>query len=98
MTLSRDDVQKIASLVRLELNEDEIALYREQLSAILAYAERLDQLDLTDIPPTSSALTLKNVLREDVAEPSLPLEDVLFNAAYQAENQFKIQAVFDDVA
>jgi aspartyl-tRNA(Asn)/glutamyl-tRNA(Gln) amidotransferase subunit C len=98
MTLSRDDVQKIASLVRLELNEDEIALYREQLSAILAYAERLDQLDLTDIPPTSSALTLKNVLREDVAEPSLLLEDVLFNAAFQAENQFKIQAVFDDVA
>jgi aspartyl-tRNA(Asn)/glutamyl-tRNA(Gln) amidotransferase subunit C len=98
MTLSRDDVQKIASLVRLELNEDEIALYRDQLSAILAYAERLDQLDLTDIPPTSSALTLKNVLREDVAEPSLLLEDVLFNAAFQAENQFKIQAVFNDVA
>ena len=98
MTLSRDDVQKIASLVRLELNEDEIALYREQLSAILAYAERLDQLDLTDIPPTSSALTLKNVLREDVAEPSLPLEDVLFNAPSQAENQFKIQAVLDEVA
>ena len=97
MTLSRDDVQKIASLARLELNEYEITLYQEQLSAILAFAERLEGLDLTDIPPTSSALTLKNVLREDVAEPSLPVEDVLFNAAFHTENQFKIQAVLDEV-
>ena len=97
MTLSRNDVQKIASLARLELNEHEIALYQEQLSAILAFAERLEGLDLTNVPPTSSALTLKNVLREDVAEPSLPVEDVLFNAASHTENQFKIQAVLDEV-
>ena len=97
MTLSRDDVQKIASLARLELNEHEITLYQGQLSAILAFAERLEGLDLTNVPPTSSALTLKNVLREDVAEPSLPVEDVLFNAASHAENQFKIQAVLDEV-
>ncbi len=96
MMLSRNDVQKIASLARLELDEDEIILYREQLSAILAYAERLEGLNLTNVPPTSSALTLKNVLREDVAKPSLPVEDVLFNAAFQAENQFKIQAVLDE--
>ncbi len=62
MMLSRNDVQKIASLARLELDEDEIILYREQLSAILAYAERLEGLNLTNVPPTTSALTLKNAI------------------------------------
>lgn len=96
MALSRDDVQNIASLARLELNEDEITVYQEQLSAILAYVERLEQLDLEAVPPTSTVLNLKNVLREDAAEASLPVEDVLFNAPQRTGNQFKIQAVLDE--
>ena len=96
MALSRDDVQNIASLARLELNEDEITIYQEQLSAILAYVERLEQLDLEAVPPTSTVLSLKNVLREDAAEASLPVEDVLFNAPQRTGNQFKIQAVLDE--
>ena len=97
MALSRDDVQNIASLARLELNEDEISLYQEQLSAILAYAKRLDQLELEDVEPTSTALNLTNVLREDVAEPSLLVDDVFFNAPEKIDNQFKIQAVLDEL-
>ena len=95
MSLSRADVEKIAGLARLELSEEEKALYKEQLSAILSYAERLNELDTGDVPPTSSAVRLKNVLREDKVRPSLDLEDTLFNAPDVDQDQFKIQSVFD---
>jgi aspartyl-tRNA(Asn)/glutamyl-tRNA(Gln) amidotransferase subunit C len=95
MSLSRRDVEKIADLARLELSEDEKALYQVQLSAILAYAERLNELDIGNILPTTSAVLLKNVLREDEVRPSLDLEDTLFNAPDAEQDQFKIQAVFD---
>lgn len=95
MSLSRKDVEKIASLARLELSEDEKILYQEQLSAILAYAERLNELDLQDVPPTASAVPLTNVLREDEVRPSLALEDTLFNAPDADQDQFRIQPVFD---
>jgi aspartyl-tRNA(Asn)/glutamyl-tRNA(Gln) amidotransferase subunit C len=95
MSLSRKDVEKIASLARLELSEDEKILYQEQLSAILAYAERLNELDLQDVPPTASAVPLTNVLREDEIRPSLALEDTLFNAPDADQDQFRIQPVFD---
>ena len=96
MTLSLEDVQKIAALARLELTAEELALYQEQLSAVLGYAERLNELELAEVPPTASALTLQNVMRDDVVEPSIPIEDALFNATEQEADQFLIQAVFDD--
>ena len=95
MSLSRKDVEKIADLARLELSEAEKRLYQEQLSAILAYAERLNELDIQDVPPTASAVPLTNVMREDEVRPSLVLEDTLFNAPEADQDQFKIQPVFD---
>jgi aspartyl-tRNA(Asn)/glutamyl-tRNA(Gln) amidotransferase subunit C len=95
MALSRKDVNKIAMLARLELTDEEKVLYQEQLSAVLAYAERLNELDIRDVPPTASAIPLKNVLREDEVRSSLALEDTLFNAPDTDLDQFKIQAVFD---
>jgi aspartyl-tRNA(Asn)/glutamyl-tRNA(Gln) amidotransferase subunit C len=95
MSLSRKDVEKIAGLARLELSEDEKILYQEQLSAILAYAERLNELDLQDVPPTASAVPLTNIMREDEVRPSLALEDTLFNAPDADQDQFRIQPVFD---
>ena len=96
MSLSKRDVEKIALLARLELTDEEKALYQEQLSAILDYAHRLNQLDITSVPPTSSAVELRSVMREDVIEPGLSLEDVLFNASDETLDQFKIQAVLDE--
>ncbi len=96
MSLTLADVEKIANLARLELTDAEKKQYQEQLSAILDYAERLDQLDLTDIPPTAHAIAQQNIMRPDVAEPSLPMQDLLFNAPQQKENQFVVQAVLDD--
>ena len=96
MTLSIEDVQKIAALARLELTAAETELYQEQLSAVLDYAERLNELELEDIPATASALTLQNVMRDDSVEPSIPTKDALFNASKQDEDQFLIQPVFDE--
>lgn len=96
MALSRQDVEKIAALARLDLTEAEKALYQEQLSAVLAYAERLSELEIDDVPPTASAVPMTNVLREDEIEPSMPLADTLYNAPEAEQDQFKIQPVFDD--
>lgn len=95
MTLTVEDVEKIALLARLELTEAEKAQYQTQLSAVLDYAARLNELDLTGVPPTASAVVLVNVMREDVVEPSLPTADALFNAAQTLDSQFLIQAVLE---
>lgn len=96
VSLTLADVEKIAQLARLELSPEESILYRDQLSAILKYAEMLNELDLTGISPTVHAVNRKNVLRDDLIAPSLPVDEVLFNAPRQARNQFLIQSVLDE--
>ncbi len=80
MPLSRAQVQHIAELARLELTDEEIDRMQQQLSAILDYAARLQELDTAAIPPTASVVPLNNIMREDEIRPSLPREAVLANA------------------
>jgi aspartyl-tRNA(Asn)/glutamyl-tRNA(Gln) amidotransferase subunit C len=94
--IDRDMVEHIANLAKLQLTDDEIELYAEQLSAILEYAERLQTLDTDAILPTASVLPLRNVLRPDAARPSLARDEVLANAADSADGQFKVEAVLED--
>ncbi len=96
MSLTRQEVEKIAHLARLALTDAEIAEYQVQLSAVLDYAEILNELDLNDIEPTAHAVSRNNVVREDTVEPSLPMEDVLRNAAQQQQEQFLIQSVLPE--
>jgi aspartyl-tRNA(Asn)/glutamyl-tRNA(Gln) amidotransferase subunit C len=96
MTLTVTEVEKIAHLARLALSAEEITVYQQQLSAILDYAARLNELDLADVEPTAHAVAQRNVMRDDVVEPSMPLDDVFFNAAETAGNQFLIQAVLGE--
>ncbi|MCP5100220.1 MAG: Asp-tRNA(Asn)/Glu-tRNA(Gln) amidotransferase subunit GatC [Chloroflexi bacterium] len=96
MSLTLKDVEKIADLARLDLTDAEKAQYLEQLTAVLDYANVLNELDLTNVPPTAHAVAQQNVMREDIVQPSLPIEDVLHNAFKHAQNQFRIQAVLDD--
>lgn len=96
MSLSHEQVAHVAHLARLSLTEAELSEYQGQLSAILAYADMLNELDLADIPPTSHAVAQTNVMREDVARPCLPTEKALQNAAKKADNQFLIQNVLDE--
>ena len=95
MALTVAEVEKIAHLARLALSAEEIVVYQKQLSAVLDYAAVLNELDLTGIEPTAHAVTRHNVMRDDRVEPSLPVADVLINAAESADNQFLIQAVLE---
>jgi aspartyl-tRNA(Asn)/glutamyl-tRNA(Gln) amidotransferase subunit C len=95
MTLSIEEVTRIAHLARLSLTGEELALYSRQLSAVLAYAERLEGVDIEHVAPTSSAVPLNNVMREDAVEPSLTIDEALFNAARVAGREFQILPVLD---
>ncbi len=89
MALTREEVMHIAALAHLELSEAEIALYQEQLSAILAYAAALQQLDTADIPPTETALSVTRApLREDEPEATLSPAEALHNAPARAKGCF----------
>ncbi len=70
---------KIAGLSRLALTEEEVKLYSNQLSAILQHIEKLKELDTRDVGPTSHVLDIRNVMREDLTAPSLPVDDALGN-------------------
>lgn len=94
--LTREEVQKVAHLARLELTEAEIDLYQLQLSQVLDYVARLEELDVGGVPPTAHAVALTSVMRADEVRPSLPPEVALSNAAGTAEQQFLIQRVLDD--
>ena len=96
MTLTKEDVQKIADLARLALTREEKEEVQRQLSAVLDYADMLNELDLTQIAPPKQSAARKNVLRDDQIVPGLDLEDVLFNSARHAQDQFQIQSVLDD--
>jgi aspartyl-tRNA(Asn)/glutamyl-tRNA(Gln) amidotransferase subunit C len=89
MALTRDQVAHIAELAKLALTEAEMETMARQLSAILDYAARLQELDTAAIPPTASVLPLQNVMRADQVTPSLPRAEVFANAPDQdAEGQF----------
>ncbi len=100
MSLTREDVSKIATLARLALTDEELDHYGVQLSAVLDYAARLNEVHLGDEARAGSAARdaqeRRNVMRDDVIMPSLPTEDALFNAAAVADSQFLIQSVLDE--
>ena len=95
MTLTLSEVEHIAGLARLELTQEEKERYREQLSAILDYAARLQQLDTQSIPPTSSVLPGQLELRDDSPRPGLPPEVLLKDAPETQAGQFKVPPVLD---
>lgn len=95
MSLTREEVDHIANLARLELSEAEKHKYQEQLSAILDYAASLQKLDTSGIAPTSSVLPPHSNLREDVAGESLPRQETLANAPQQQDDQFRVPPVFE---
>jgi aspartyl-tRNA(Asn)/glutamyl-tRNA(Gln) amidotransferase subunit C len=95
MPLTLKEVEHIANLARLELTDDEMRLYREQLSAILDYFIQLRELDTADIPPTSSVLPPRTVLREDQPRPGLSPEELLSNAPDTEAMQFRVPPVLE---
>jgi aspartyl-tRNA(Asn)/glutamyl-tRNA(Gln) amidotransferase subunit C len=92
-SLSRADVEHVAYLARLGLTEDELARLEGQLNHILDQYAVLAELDTDAIPPTAQTIELENILREDVARPSLPMEAALRNAPERDGNFFVVPAI-----
>jgi aspartyl-tRNA(Asn)/glutamyl-tRNA(Gln) amidotransferase subunit C len=90
VSISRDDVLHVARLARLELADAEVERFQEQLSAILEAVSKVQELDLTGIPPTSHPLDVVNVWREDEPRPSLPVEEALANAPARRGDLFEV--------
>jgi aspartyl-tRNA(Asn)/glutamyl-tRNA(Gln) amidotransferase subunit C len=95
MKLSQEEVLHIARLARLGLTQDDVERFREQLSNILDNFEVLKEVESEGVPPTTHAVPLQNVLREDEVAPSLPQDQVLANAPQQEEGHFKVRAVLE---
>jgi aspartyl-tRNA(Asn)/glutamyl-tRNA(Gln) amidotransferase subunit C len=95
MLLTPEIVRKIADLARLELNDTEIAQFGNQLSAILDYATRLQAIDTSGIPPTSSVLPPRSVLREDEPREGLTKDEILMIAPKTKSGQYQVPPVFE---
>jgi aspartyl-tRNA(Asn)/glutamyl-tRNA(Gln) amidotransferase subunit C len=93
--LSLDQVKQVASLARLELSDGEQARLTDQLNDILLQFARLQELDTTGVPPTSHSLSLKNVLRPDIAKKSLPREDATANAPEKRDGNFIVPQIVE---
>jgi aspartyl-tRNA(Asn)/glutamyl-tRNA(Gln) amidotransferase subunit C len=88
--IDREQVLHVAKLARLKLTDDEVEQMSGELSTILDHIEKIGELDLDDVPPTSHVVELENVLREDVPRPSLPRDKALEQAPDRADEGFRV--------
>ena len=93
--MKKEEVEHVAKLARLALTDEEKERYAGQLSKILEHIHRLNELAVDKIEPTTHALPLKNVWREDQVKPSLPVAEVLSNAPDPENNFFKVPRILD---
>jgi aspartyl-tRNA(Asn)/glutamyl-tRNA(Gln) amidotransferase subunit C len=96
MEITLKEVEQVARLARLELSEDEKAIFARQLSAILSYMDQLKTLDTGGVEPTATVLPTDNVFRDDQVRPSLPQEAALANAPDQADGFFRVPRILED--
>jgi aspartyl-tRNA(Asn)/glutamyl-tRNA(Gln) amidotransferase subunit C len=88
--IDRDQVLHVARLARLELTDEEVVKMASELSGILEHVERINELDLENVAPTSHVVAVENVLRPDQPRPSWPREDILEGAPDPAGGAFRV--------
>jgi aspartyl-tRNA(Asn)/glutamyl-tRNA(Gln) amidotransferase subunit C len=93
MALTRDEVLHVATLARLSLAPEEIELFTRQLNDILAYIEKLQELDTEGVPPLAHVIPVFNVLREDAVSQGLDRESALSNAPAREEGAFVVPRI-----
>lgn len=91
-------VRKVAKLSRLELTDHEVEEFTSQLSAILDYVEKMNELDTTGVEPLAHCLPVNNVLREDRVKESLGTERTLANAPQRDGDFFKVPKILDETS
>ena len=94
--ITRADVAHVARLARLELSDEELATFTDQLGDILDHAADIEALDVGDIPPTAHPLPLINVLRPDEVRPSLDRDEVLAQAPFAEDGRFRVPPVLGE--
>ena len=94
--ITSNDVRKVAQLARLELSEDQIALYTSQLEKILGYVEQLEQVDTQDVLPTSRAVEVINVLREDLVTSSTIRNEILDQAPSREGDFYRVPKIMSE--
>ena len=95
MSLTPDDVRKVAHLSRLELSADELETMTRQLSAILDYVKQLQQVPTDGVEPLAHPLPIHNVFREDDSAPSLSVDEALANAPDRRGDFYGVPAVLE---
>jgi aspartyl-tRNA(Asn)/glutamyl-tRNA(Gln) amidotransferase subunit C len=98
VALTAEDVASLARLARIELSEAELEVLAPQLDVILESVARVSEVAAQDIPPTSHALPLTNVFREDELRPSLSREQVLSGAPAAEQMRFRVPRILGDEA
>ncbi|HJQ85946.1 MAG TPA: Asp-tRNA(Asn)/Glu-tRNA(Gln) amidotransferase subunit GatC [Propionibacteriaceae bacterium] len=98
MALTAEDVANLARLARIELSEAELEVLAPQLDVILESVARVSDVAAQDIPPTSHALPLTNVFREDELRPSLSREQVLAGAPAAEQMRFRVPKILGEEA
>jgi aspartyl-tRNA(Asn)/glutamyl-tRNA(Gln) amidotransferase subunit C len=93
--LTLDDIRHVARLARLSLTEDELKSFESDLNNILRYVEQLREVDTEGVEPTSHAVRLENVMREDRVEPSLPVDEALANAPDRSDDYFRVPRILE---
>ncbi len=94
--LSQDDVRKVARLARLSFTESELEKYASHLNGILAYMDKLNELNTDGVEPTSHSVSMDTLFREDVPAPSLSREEGLKNAPERREGFVKVPRILDE--
>lgn len=95
MSLTPEEVRHIARLARVGLSQDDVTRFQDQLSQILDYFQRLQEVDTENIPPTAHTLAMHNVMRDDEPHPSFDRQDILANAPKREEDFFRVSAVLE---
>jgi aspartyl-tRNA(Asn)/glutamyl-tRNA(Gln) amidotransferase subunit C len=90
MAISKSEVLHVARLARLELTDDEVAKFQEQLSAILEAVSTVSELDLSEVPPTAHPLEIQNAWDEDVPRPCLTSDETFANAPDRDDGFFRV--------
>jgi aspartyl-tRNA(Asn)/glutamyl-tRNA(Gln) amidotransferase subunit C len=93
MKVTKQDVEYIAKLAKLEYSDEEKEKFTGQFNTILEYIDTLNELNTDDVEPLSHVIELSNVVREDEVKPSLPVEEALKNAPSKKESFFKVPKV-----
>lgn len=95
MKVTKETIEHVANLARLELTEQEKERFTSEMENIISYVDKLNELDTSDVKPMEHVIPIKNVFRDDKADKSYDREKILANAPSQEDGCFKVPKVVE---